>query len=236
MITKTKTTLHSLPYVLYLDWIAANALAEAIGIGAAAFIAVMVGVGGVATLHPLLVLVLVVLGGALIEGTLVGLLQGLALGRWVDVRRWTLYTTLGVAVAWTIGMLPSTIIDLTMTASASPLDASSTAPIELSPTVTLLLAFGMGLVLGPFIGVPQWRILRKTGMPAAWRWIPANMLAWGVGMTLIFASMDFMPTALTAWETGLWGALVGAVTGGVVGLLHGWLLIELTAHSPLLIR
>ena len=57
---------------LWWRWVKANAVAEVIGLGSTAFLGVLI-FGTWAAANPLLVAVLMILGGILLEGLLVGL-------------------------------------------------------------------------------------------------------------------------------------------------------------------
>jgi hypothetical protein len=134
---------------------------------------------------------------------------------------WVKATALGAGIAWTLGLLPSTVISMMETQSADP------APMqEPSTAVVLLLAAGMGMALGAVLAAPQWIVLRRYVRRAGW-WVPANMLAWALGMALIFAGTSFIPGGpIPAWVIGV---LLGCVLlGGVsVGAVHGWFLVRL---------
>ena len=116
-------------------------------------------------------------------------------------------------------MLPSTLINMA--------EAGGDAPAqEISQWLTLLLAAGLGAVAGPILGVGQWWVLRKH-VARAWRWIPAQALAWAAGMPIIFQMMDWIsPGAFTAQDALIvLGMLL--LAGGVVGALHGWVLVRI---------
>lgn len=125
-------------------------------------------------------------------------------------------------------MLPSTVMSLAAT-PATP-DAAARAvtegAFEPSLLVTLLLAAGMGLVLGPFLGVPQGRVLREYGgHPASWA--VANSLAWALGMPVVFLGTAFVDATSSA---GRLAGVVGLATlaaGAVVGAVHGRFVLAL---------
>jgi hypothetical protein len=85
---------------------------------------------------------------------------------------WALATGAGAFLAWTLGMIPSTLLSL-----GSGGGAPSAEPAE---ATVLGLAFLMGLVLGPVLGLAQWLALRRFMRHAA-LWMPANALAWQSG-------------------------------------------------------
>ena len=94
-----------------------------------------------------------------------------------------LATAAGAALAWTIGMLPSTLGD----------------PSALPPVV-----IGLGLaVLGPMLlvslGAAQWLVLRRQLAQAAdWIWLSA--LAWLAGLAVVFPSMSLTQAGDPLWR------------------------------------
>jgi hypothetical protein len=169
-----------------------------------------------------------ILLGTLLEGALVGLAQEWALrfalpelrrGRWLGA------TTIGAAIAWTIGMRPSTIMSLRMSSAAAP---GGEPPAWLQ----YVLGAAMGAVAGPILGAAQWTVLRAHRAHAV-RWLWANSVAWAIGMPIIFAGMDYVP-----WDGSLMSRaaaiyVVCALTGVAVGLVHGFVLERLLfAPSP----
>lgn len=210
---------------LWLRWVLANAIGEAIGLGGAVLLGAA-GAGyvgeGTGILATLVLAALAVLAGTLIEGTVVGsaqwlILKGpLPLMRW---RTWVLATGAGAFLAWTLGMVPSTLLSLDSGGGAPPAEPGEAA--------VLGLAFLMGLVLGPVLGFAQWLALRPF-VRRAGLWMPANALAWAFGMVVIFAGMDlafgggFGPgTVPILVLTLLW---CGATVGAIHGLALMWLL------------
>jgi len=216
---------------LWLRWVGANALAEMVGLGAtfaldALILARVASSPGIAA--SLLGIVLVAATGA-IEGTVVGLLQWRVLRRPFPViarRTWVFATVIGAVVAWFLGSLPSTLMDMGAQGSTAP-------AAEPPQALMLLMAAGMGLVLGAVLGTPQWRVLRRAAR-GAWIWIPANCLAWALGMPAIFAAVDRAYPAHEA--TGSLVPVVAimsvalAITGAIVGAVHGLALVRLASQ------
>ena len=210
---------------LWLRWIAANALGEMFGLGLTfAVIALLFprlgeqGVGGI-----LISFLVAVLSGG-IEATLVGLGQWWAMHAWfpsITLRAWWLATLAGALVAYVLGYLPSTLMSLGEQAAQAPV-------AEPPQWIILLLAAGMGAVGGAVLSFAQWLNLRKKVVGAGW-WIPANMLAWLVGMPIIFWGMDAAQKGQPLWETGLILAGILFLTGTVVGAIHGTVLVTLVA-------
>lgn len=202
----------------------ANALAETVGLGAA------FGIGVV--LFPYLqepgLLVafatagIAVLSGTLIEGTVVGTAQWFVLHRSfpsMKWRAWVVATAAGAFVAWTLGMLPSTLL-------SAGSDPGNSTPSEPSSAVVYSLAALMGLVAGTILGTPQWLVLRRY-VPRAALWVPANALAWMPGMVIAFVAADFLFSDGIRMDTVVLAIVALAAIGAVVGAIHGLVLVRL---------
>lgn len=93
--------------------------------------------------------------------------------------------------------------------------------------MVLLLAAGMGIALGALLGAAQWTVLRNHVPRAGW-WIPANAVAWAIGMALVFAGMSFIPDSGVVTPGIVVALLVSIVLAGTaVGAIHGLALIWL---------
>lgn len=217
---------------LYLRWIFANAVGEAVGLGLTALVgatAVLYAGGETSGLVTLALALLAIVAGALVEGTVVGTAQWwvlrdpLPLMPW---RTWTVATGAGAFVAWTLGMVPSTVVSLGETGGQAGASA------EPSIVVVFGLAFLMGLVLGPVLGFAQWFALRRF-VDRAVLWLPANALAWAFGMLVIFAGVELAMSG----EFGPGTVLVLAATllcaGAIVGAVHGLALVRLLGSRPM---
>jgi hypothetical protein len=215
---------------VYLTWIAANAVSEAVGLGTTFVIGFAVAplldrLSGVAS--TLASVVLAIALGTVLEGVVVGAAQESVLRSSLPrLRRgsWTAATALGAALAWALGMIPSAIVALTSSGLAS--GPTTEPPVE----VKMLLAAALGLIAGPILGIAQWTVLRWH-VNRAGRWLWANALAWAVGMPLIFLGMDVVPwsghpAVLMLSIYGVCGA-----TGLVVGAIHGRVLLQLLNRS-----
>jgi hypothetical protein len=214
---------------LWRRWVGANALAEFVGLGGSFLVVgvMLTLVSGETVGSVLLVAGVSILLGTFLEGVLVGLLQWSVLRCALpDLprRSWVLATAAGAFVAWMLGMLPSTILSLGQSAAST---TAAAAPMPEPPVgIILLLATAMGFVLGPVLSAAQWVVLRRYVRRAGW-WIPANGLAWSVGMTLVFVGTTFIPSGpVYAWVIAL---LLGCVlaAGAAVGAIHGLALIWL---------
>jgi hypothetical protein len=211
---------------LWLRWVLANSVGEAVGLGATA----LVGVGLVTTLGTeagaaaiLLAAGVAILAGTFLEGTVIGTAQWLVLRRplrGMRWRTWVLATAAGAFVAWTLGMVPSTLMNVgTDAGTAAPADEPSAA-------VIYGLAFLMGLLLGPILGFAQWLVLRRHVRRAS-LWMPANALAWALGMVVVFVGAGSVPA--DGIGPGVVVLLIAtlAAAGAVVGAVHGAALVRL---------
>lgn len=201
-------------------WVLANALAEMLGLGLSAMLFIAFALE--ARLGIMAAAVIVVFGSALIEGAAVGL------GQWVVLRRalpqltwrsWAVATGLGAFIAWALGMIPSTLMQLNSDAMTEP-------PAEVNELLMIALALLMGLVLGPILGLPQWVVLRSHVKRAGW-WIPANAAAWALGMVIIFQGAGNVPEGGDTLSLVLFISLILLIAGAVVGAVHGWVLVRL---------
>ncbi|WP_142057840.1 hypothetical protein [Pseudarthrobacter sp. B4EP4b] len=175
-------------------WVVAVTAGEALGFTIPAAVG---GVLAVAAAPGFLVYPLMIAAGAC-EGALLGLGQSIGFGSSV-VRRssWVAATAAGAAVAWSIGMLPSTIAGF---------DPGS-------PSVIPWILVGAVLLL---VSIPalQWLVLRRVVRPSLW-WIPANAGIWAVAILWTFAPSPFidettaLPTLIAAY---LLAGLLMAVT------------------------
>jgi hypothetical protein len=159
-------------------WVLVVTLGEAVGFTVSA--AVGLAVTG-ATWGPLPTLVAMVLAGS-VEGALLGAAQADCLYRWrvLPVRRWWIVaTSVGAVVAWSLGMLPSTLGGLNWT--------SSTA---------VVVGVG-GLILLTFLPLAQYFVLRDHVRRAA-LWIPINIAAWLVGIAWTLAPSPFVDQSTRA--------------------------------------
>ncbi len=188
---------------LWLRWVAANTLGEIFGLGGT------FAVGALAisrlgdqpgVLFVVISFLVAVFSGA-IEATIVGFAQWWAIHPWFQTitrRAWWTATLIGALIAYVLGYLPSTIMHLgEQAAQAQPAAASQGA--EPAQWVILLLAAGLGVVAGAMLSFAQWLVLRKRVKGAGW-WIPANMLAWMVGMPLIFWGIDAAQKGQPVWQ------------------------------------
>lgn len=209
--------------MLWPRWVLANALSELLGLGLT-FAAIGLstsGLEGQPGIGGVLVSFAVAVASGAIEATLVGLAQWWAMHPWfpaVTRLQWWRATLIGALVAYGLGYLPSTVMSLAEQAAEAP-------PVEPPQAIVLLLAAGLGAIAGAVLSFAQWMALRHS-VRGAGLWIPANMLAWAVGMPIIFWAMDavFQKPSLLQGIPLLAGALL--LTGAVVGAIHGAFLVR----------
>ena len=217
------------PALLWLRWVGANALAELVGLGATFCVDYLI-VSQVAArgtiLASLAAIPLMTASGA-IEGATVGVLQSAVLRRpfpRITPGSWVGATVVGAVVAWFLGSLPSSLMDM---------GAQTSGDVAQEPTaaVVMLLAAAMGLALGAVLAYPQWRVLRAAAR-RSWLWIPANCLAWAVGMPATFAAIDRAQASASLVGTLLAMAFGLLIAGALVGAIHGIALVRIAGLAP----
>ncbi len=214
---------------LYLRWVAANGLAEFLGLGST-FAVIGLLVSRVDTQQAagiLLAFALTIASGA-IEATLVGLAQWQAMHRWFPMIKrasWWRATLAGALVGYALGYLPSTLMSMGETGSGAP-------PAEPPQWVTLLLAAGLGTAAGAMLSFAQWLVLRSQ-VKRAGVWVPANMLAWAIGMPIIFQGIDMAFKQAESWQALLVVAGIILAAGLVVGAIHGRFLVYLAEKNAI---
>jgi hypothetical protein len=191
-------------------WVWWTVAGEAVGFGVAAGTGAIVatqGIGGWLAFA-------LMLGAGATEGALLGTGQAVAMRRLRlpsrTVRRWPLVTSAAAVVAWSIGMLPSSVPN-----------------IPWSNPVTWVAAAVLGSVLLLSIPTAQFLVLR-TSLRTAWRWIPANVLGWALGVAwtiapspLVDASTPIVVLILLYATAGVLMAITVAAITGLCWL--GWL-------------
>lgn len=205
---------------LYARWIGANTLAELIGLGATGVLVALLA-PKLETLNSLVLAGSMVATGLLSEGLVVGALQWWVLREVLtnlEAKTWLGFTMLGAGIAWSLGVLPSALLNFEAEAGG--------APPEPSAALVYGLAALMGLALGPMLATPQWVALRQHVAKAVW-WIPANALAWAFGMVIIFVGIDLMMAGTSLLSQIAVGLGTLTLTGAVVGAVHGIALVWL---------
>ena len=209
--------------VFWSRWVIANLVGELLGLGLVGVIGytVIYAFGEPESVGYVLSFTVLVIGLGALEGAIVGAAQAIVLRRRLpQLRTWVAATMAGAVVAWTLGMLPGTLMSLVGS------DPSAT-PSEMSDTLQVILTIPLGLLAGAILGFPQWLILKRYISLAGW-WVVANALAWACGMPLVFvvASAGSTEGVLSAVVTATIGL---ATAGALVGGIHGAFLVRLLA-------
>jgi hypothetical protein len=153
----------------YRRWLGWTVAGEAAGFTAAAITGALAATHDLPTVPEFALLV----GAGSIEGALLGAGQAIAMMRLQlpprMLLRWPVVTSVAAALAWLIGLLPSSI-----------------PHIPWSSPVTGLLAALLGSALLLSIPTAQYLLLRSV-IHTAGRWIWVNVLAWSLGICWTFA-------------------------------------------------
>lgn len=187
---------------LFNKWFLTVTLGEFIGF-------IIPSIAGVATAYahvPQLVQTFVLVLAGMGEGAVLGYAQSRVISRIVPRIKqpeWIRATVLGAGIAWLMGMTPSTLYDYR----------------EILPLSILILIGGVLLaVLLLSMGYLQYLVLRKhVAKASGWIWI--NILAWVVGLVVLFLFMGIAPegfgtTLLFSILGGLgMAASMAAITG-----------------------
>ena len=210
---------------LWSRWTLANAFSELFGLALTFLITGLVfskldGLGTITSIF--LSFVLAVASGA-VEATIVGLAQWWAMRPWfpsIERFAWWRGTMVGALIAYVLGYLPSTLMNM----GEAP---ASSAPMAEPPQwIVLLLAAGMGAIGGAVLSFAQWLVMRGK-VKRAGAWIPANMLAWMFGMPVIFWGIDMAFKMSALWQSVALMALTLIIAGAIVGGIHGVFLVRL---------
>ena len=201
---------------LFRSWFWTVTLAEFAGF------AVPAGVGAVTANARPLVVVPALLAAGVVEGSLLGWGQSRVLRRalpGLPGRRWIGATAVAAALAYAIGLLPSTV-------------SFASWPVVL----TIAVGVGLGAALLVSIGFAQWLVLRRF-VAGAGRWIATTALAWlvGLGVFLGFATplwQEGQPLALTLAVGVAGGLLMAATTSAITGLALARLLPSPPSRAP----
>jgi hypothetical protein len=210
---------------LWTRWTLANALGEMFGLGLTFAITALVFTkfDSQRTITSILLSFALAVASGGIEATIVGLAQWWAMHLWFPFLGkfvWWRATFIGALVAYVLGYLPSTLMDMgEATASSAPM-------VEPPQWIILLLAAGLGVVGGAVLSFAQWLAFRGE-VRGSGVWIPANMLAWAFGMPIIFWGIDLAFKMSAVWQSILWMTGMLFLSGAVVGAIHGWFLVKL---------
>jgi hypothetical protein len=187
-------------------WVLVVTLGEAVGFTVPAAVGVAVTRASWGALATLLALVL----AGFAEGTLLGAAQADCLYRWRVLpvrRRWIVATSVGAAVAWSIGMLPSTF-DLHWTAA------------------TAVVAGVGGLILLTLLPLAQYFVLRDhVSRPVLW--ILINIVAWLLGIAWTLAPSPLVDQSTPAGALILIYGTAGLCMAATVAVVTGLGMIRL---------
>ncbi|MEP6479742.1 MAG: hypothetical protein ABJB03_10145, partial [Rhodoglobus sp.] len=166
------------------------------------------------------VALLLIVGGGLVEGLAIGVLQSVGLGAWVpglNRRAWIVTTTLVAGLGWAAASAPAAL--------SSPGD-DSTPPIYL----VVLGALALGAVMGAVLGLAQAFVLRGV-VKHPWRWIGINAVAWAPTMAVIFVGATTPDATWPSLGVILLGTATGFIAGAVLAVVSWPLLPALTGLS-----
>lgn len=209
-----ETRTRSAPTTPYAGWIMACALAETLGMTAAATATVLGHSLGTAA-----ALALVIAGG-LVEGLALGWAQSRVLRTLAPRlvrRRYVLATVAAAGLGWAGASAPAAFSG----------DADGAPP---STVVIVLSAAGLGLVMGAVLGCAQAAVLRGA-VRHPWRWVGANVAAWPAAMIVIFLGATTPSASWPPWTILVLAVVTGVAAGGLLGSVSGWFLTSLTGAS-----
>jgi len=202
-------------------WTAACAIAEAVGMTAAAAAAraSQAVAGGSPTGWLVLAALAVIVAGGLVEGTALGYAQSTALRPTLPRaarRNWVILTVTVAGLGWAAASAPATFAG-----DGDP--AGTDAP---ALPLVLVMAGLLGAGMGALLGAAQALALRGH-VRHPWRWITASTVGWTPAMAVIFvgatsAGAGWSPAAVVAL-----GAGTGLAAGAVLGVVSGWFLPSL---------
>ena len=193
----------------YHRWVVATTCGEHAGFTIPADVGATATNAGVGQGASMALLVLAGVG----EGTVLGWAQSRMLRRELPELRtgdWIRATAAGAAVAWAIGMLPSTF---------------SRQLLELWPPLLVALGVVAGVMLLASIGLTQWLVLRRH-VDRSSSWVVANALAWIVGLAVVFAAIGVAPGNSPVVIVAF-GVAGGLGMGLAVALVTGLFLVRL---------
>ena len=198
------------PATVPVGWVAGCAAAEAIGMTAAALASRAADPLAGGMVGSTLALLVIVLGG-LVEGTALGVVQAVLLGRVfprLRRRRYVVVTVLVAGLGWAAASVPGVLAG----------DAGGAPP---SLLLVLPGAAALGLLMGALLGAAQaWSLRGAVRHP--WRWVTANAAAWAPAMAVVFLGAT-APDASWPLSAVLGIALLtGAAAGTVLGLVTSW--------------
>lgn len=205
---------------LWLWWVLATALGEFVGFAVPAAVGAVAAwaLEGKAGTFANITMLGIMVSAGLAEGAVLGFAQGTVLRRYIPNmarREWVVATALAAGLAWTIGMIPSTLRDLT----------------AINPAILVFGGILLGAIFVASIGFAQWLILRRYIQKAGW-WVLANALAWPLGVAVPFGGIAMVPDGAPAVAYIVVGVVSGLMMGVVVGAITGMALVWLLRTLP----
>jgi hypothetical protein len=203
----------------WLKWTVVCGIGEFLGIGiaAGACFSFIILTGEPETTGGRVAAMVVAVSAGIVEGFISGSLQWSVLRQqFIDMkaRRWIIFTVVGAALAWVLGMLYPTFFASGATGSGEP------------PAILIaFLAALSGVVLGAVFGFFQWLELRRHTMGSGW-WVVGNMVAWIVGLIVIYLGASLPDTETDIGTVILIGAVSGLIAGLLVGAITGIFLVR----------
>ncbi len=200
----------------FTRWIEACAAGELLGIGAAALWWVTVDrfqtLSGAYPIEWLLFAAKALSG--VIQGLLLGLLQGWALRRQfpaLNLRAWVATTTLVGLLLWGVAAWHT---------SFAPLYGDPLLPPVDTVFQTAVASAAFGLVLGLVFGAAQALVLRRAAGQVHW-WVTANAIGWGAALPCIYVAGAVGSAAPGSLEIAFRGLIGGVASGVVLGTITG---------------
>lgn len=156
------------------------------------------------------------LAGGAVEGLVLGYGESRVLAAVLpDLprRRWMAATAGAAALAWAIGLAPSTLHDL---GAPTPVIVAFALP----GSVALLLS----------LGAAQWAVLQRHLEGAHW-WIWANAGAWLAGLPATFVFPALVPNDAPPWAFAIAFIAAGGVMATTIAAVLGRALVAMLAHA-----
>jgi hypothetical protein len=190
-----------------IRWVLLVTLGEAVGFSVPAAVGVAVTA---ASWGPLPTVLAMVPAGS-VEGALLGIAQADCLYRWRVLpvgHRWVVATSMGAAVAWSLGTLPSILGGLNWTAG------------------TVVAAATGALILLSCLPLAQYVVLRDLVRPSA-RWIPINMAAWLAGIVWTLLPSPWVDQSTSTGVLIFIYGIAGLCMAATVAVITGFGMIRL---------
>ena len=170
------------------------------------------------------ILMLVAKGGSgLIQGLVLGFLQGWALRRpypTISASHWTLATTVIALGGWSFAAWISVF----------GWEGTPEAPV-LNLMQTALTAGVFGVVTGLLFGSAQALVLRGVAHRSYW-WIGANAIGWGLALPCIYIASSVGSAQPGSLEIAFRGLVGGVASGVVLGAVTGLSFSLMSARYP----